>query len=299
MTPRLLATLLLACATRTASALAVQASPSRTTAGSASPLLSEATLAELQRSEFVELPNFASPEQVRALVDDIALLRSSPGTGRSASAQRGSVEWYELMPTPPSVAARGDGRGVLLEMVAGLQLELEQHLRVELSAEHTELKYAFYPTGGFYQRHVDAMNVGKVAREWSFILYLNERWKPSDGGHLRVFDAGSGVAGSGTLLADFTSGHSPLLSGAGHVDIAPRAGTLALFRSDTVPHEVRHTSAKRMCVIGWLHRELSDAEAPVEPDEGEMSELALALKRHYEGKGERIKGFQSVDRAVS
>lgn len=245
------------------------------------------------------LPDFASPEQVRALVDDIALLRNSPGTGRSASAQRGSVEWYELLPNAPVVAAAGEGRGVLLEMVSRLHSELEEHAGVELSAEHTELKYAFYPTGGFYQRHVDAMNVGKIAREWSFILYLNEQWKPSDGGHLRVFDAGSGVSGSGTLLADFTSGHSPLLSGAGYVDIAPRAGTLALFRSDTVPHEVRHTSARRMCVIGWLHRELSDAEAPAEPDEGEMSELALALKRHYEGKGERIKGFQSVDKALA
>lgn len=166
------------------------------------------------------------------------------------------------------------------------------------SARVRRLKYAFYPTGGFYQRHIDAMNVGRLAREWSFILYLNQGWRQSDGGHLRVFEAGSGVRGSGTLLADFTAGHSPLLSPAQHVDIAPRAGTLVVFRSDTVPHEVRHTSAKRMAIIGWLHRELGEAEAPAEPPEEELSELALALKRHYEGRGEKIKGFESLD-AVS
>ena len=81
--------------------------------------------------------------------------------------------------------------------------------------------------------------------------------------------------------------------------MAPQAGTLVVFKSDTVPHEVRHTSAKRMCIIGWLHRELSEAEAPAEVEEAELSELGLALKRHYESKGEKIKGFQSVDRVSS
>ena len=104
---------------------------------------------------------------------------------------------------------------------------------------------------------------------------------------------------SPSLLAWATAAEeTPLLSPAQHVDIAPRAGTLVVFRSDTVPHEVRHTSAKRMAIIGWLHRELGEAEAPAEPPEEELSELALALKRHYEGRGEKIKGFESVD-AVS
>lgn len=261
------------------------------------PALSEASLAELQQQAIVAIPNFISPSLVTSLVEDIELLRDTPDAGRSASAHRGTVQWYELLPTAPQVAAKSRGRQQLLEIVSRLQRELEVHGGMELS--RTELKYAFYPTGGFYQRHVDAMNVGRVAREWSFILYLNPHWQQSDGGHLRVFEPESGVRGSGTLLADFTAGHSPLLSSAGFVDIAPQAGTMVLFKSDTVPHEVRHTSAKRMCVIGWLHRELSEAEAPPEAEEAELSELALALKRHYEGRGERIKGFQSVDQAVA
>ena len=60
------------------------------------------------------------------------------------------------------------------------------------------------------------------------------------------------MRGSGTLLADFTAGHSPLLSPAQHVDIAPRAGTLVVFRSD-VPHEVLDTSASRLAMVGWFN----------------------------------------------
>ena len=52
----------------------------------------------------------------------------------------------------------------------------------------TELKYAYYPHGGHYRRHVDALNANTAtSREYSFILYLNEGWRESHGGHLRVF----------------------------------------------------------------------------------------------------------------
>jgi Rps23 Pro-64 3,4-dihydroxylase Tpa1-like proline 4-hydroxylase len=108
------------------------------------------------------------------------------------------------------------------------------------------------------------MNTGSVAREWSFLLYLNEHWTPSDGGHLRIHD----VDGSGQ-----------------HRDVAPEAGTLVLFKSDTVPHEVRPTTASRMAIVGWLHRH---QQAP-EVDEDSLSELGRALLEHYRSKGETIK----------
>ena len=37
-----------------------------------------------------------------------------------------------------------------------------------------------------------------------------------------------------------------------YVDVKPRAGTLALFRSD-VPHEVLDTTASRLAVAGWFN----------------------------------------------
>ena len=111
------------------------------------------------------------------------------------------------------------------------------------------------------------MNTGSIAREWSFLLYLNEHWTPSDGGHLRIY----GVQGE--------SGQEH------HRDVAPKAGTLVIFKSDTVPHEVRPTTASRLAVVGWLHRH---QQAP-EVDEESLSELGRALLEHYRSKGEVIK----------
>ena len=79
-----------------------------------------------------------------------------------------------------------------------LQEDIERRSGTRLDAD-CELKYAHYPCGGRYQRHVDGMNAGSVAREYSFLLYLNAGWAPRDGGHLRVFDldeAGHDLLGS-------------------------------------------------------------------------------------------------------
>jgi Rps23 Pro-64 3,4-dihydroxylase Tpa1-like proline 4-hydroxylase len=66
---------------------------------------------------------------------------------------------------------------------------LEDAFDMQLEARLTDLKYAFYPTGGHYQRHVDGLNVGTKRREFSFVLYLNRGWRESDRGHLRVYDS--------------------------------------------------------------------------------------------------------------
>ena len=41
------------------------------------------------------------------------------------------------------------------------------------------------------------------------------------------------------------------------VDVPPKAGTLVLFRSDTVPHEVLETSAERLAIAGKKQRAIS------------------------------------------
>ena len=55
-----------------------------------------------------------------------------------------------------------------------------------------ELKYACYPTGGHYRRHLDAFNTVTRERLYSFILYLNQGWTPNVGGKLRVYEDDGG-----------------------------------------------------------------------------------------------------------
>ena len=93
-----------------------------------------------------------------------------------------------------------------------------------LDSELLEMMYLYYPNGGYYRRHCDSeQEPGCISsvREWSFVLYLNEEWHQRQGGYLR-------------LHRDNTS-NSRLPN---YIDIEPRCGTLAIFRSKRMPHEV-------------------------------------------------------------
>jgi len=98
-----------------------------------------------------------------------------------------------------------------------------------------ELLYAYYPRGGYYRRHRDSVpNSASVLRKYSLLLYLNdERWNPEvDGGRLRIHLDGGGD-------------EIPAGGGPEYVDVDPIGGTLVLFRSELVPHEVLDTRNER------------------------------------------------------
>jgi SM-20-related protein len=99
-------------------------------------------------------------------------------------------------------------------------VELEAHLAV-------------YPPGSGYGIHVDRFS-DDDARVVSVVLYLNDAWRPEDGGCLRLH---LGDAGSATSR-----------------DIAPRAGTLAVFLADRFPHEVLPARRERYSLTGWFLR---------------------------------------------
>ena len=147
-----------------------------------------------------------------------------------------------------------------------------------LTPSRTEGLYVYYPNGGFYRRHVDAAPKGlgysSEARAFSYLLYLNEGWREEDGGCLRLFTRGPGGSGGredGTLgtfrrarsflqvrragiryLMD-TSCKKPRHDAATFVDVEPRAGTLVVFSSDEIEHEVLDTFAPRLVLAGWWH----------------------------------------------
>ena len=221
--------------------------------------------------QFCALPNFLDASLVADFAADVDSLRERL-TPAAASPGHGSVEWLELSPEAPPADAADDARGVrareaLLHFVGDLQQHIESQTGITLDA-HCELKYAYYPCGGGYQKHIDgvAWRSSTVAREYSFLLYLNEGWQPGDGGHLRVFDLGGSH---------------------GHVDIPPAAGTLVVFKSDVVPHEVMPTFRKRLAIVGWLHRHVE----PVEEDEDDesLSPLARAIMEHYRSQGKDVR----------
>lgn len=153
-------------------------------------------------------------------------LRLRPAsTGRNAGVRlaghRGDdTLWLD---NPACGAAAGD----LLVALDGLREGLNRRLTLGLAS--VEAHYAHYPVGAGYARHVDGFRQDD-ARVLSLVLYLNRDWPADAGGALRL--------------------HLP----EGHRDIAPLQGTLAIFLSAGVEHEVLPATQPRFSVAAWFRQ---------------------------------------------
>lgn len=109
----------------------------------------------------------------------------------------------------------------------GLRGDLNR--RLLLGLDEVEAHFAHYPPGAGYARHRDRFR-SDDARVLSLVLYLNPDWPDHAGGALRL--------------------HLP----GGPHDIAPRAGTVALFLSAEVEHEVLPADRARFSVAAWFRQ---------------------------------------------
>ncbi|MFY2764102.1 2OG-Fe(II) oxygenase [Arenimonas sp. MALMAid1274] len=115
-------------------------------------------------------------------------------------------------------------------LLAGLdQLRVELNRRLLLGLDEVEAHFAHYPVGASYARHRDRFR-SDDARVLSLVVYLNPDWPGDAGGALRL--------------------HLP----EGPQDIAPRQGTLAVFLSDGIEHEVRPATRPRFSVAAWFRQ---------------------------------------------
>lgn len=112
--------------------------------------------------------------------------------------------------------------------------ELKQVLnrRCFLGLKSFEGHFARYPIGSFYKRHLDQFH-SVPHRIVTVILYLNDSWKETDGGQLRMY--------------------FPQEDGSERVeDVLPIGGRLVVFLSEEIPHEVMPTQKERISITGWL-----------------------------------------------
>lgn len=141
--------------------------------------------------------------------------------GRRPAAHRGDHTLWLDDPACGLAAAN------LLLALDTLRSGLNQRLLLGLAS--VEAQFAHYPVGAGYARHVDGFRHDD-ARVLSLVVYLNRDWPADAGGALRL--------------------HLP----AGQQDIAPVQGTLAIFLSAGVEHEVMASTRPRFSVAAWFRQ---------------------------------------------
>lgn len=163
-------------------------------------------------------------QECRARANQGALQPAGVGRGNAHGVQEGvrgdHIQWLEL-----GQCAAGDR---YLAMLDDLRGQLNQALYLGL--EDYEGHFALYPPGTFYQKHLDRFR-DDDRRAVSAVFYLNSDWLPEQGGALRLY------------LADGRE-----------LDVLPEAGTLVLFLSADLPHEVLPATRERLSLTGWLRR---------------------------------------------
>ena len=92
--------------------------------------------------------------------------------------------------------------------------------------------FAVYPEGGFYDRHLDSFE-GARNRVMSLVVYLNEDWTEEQGGALVIWPERAGE------------------TDAPAVRLLPLGSGVAFMLSETVPHAVEVTRARRYAIAGW------------------------------------------------
>lgn len=211
----------------------LQAVPGPLPAGSPAPDRLDLLLETLAQNGYASLPDFLSQDTTAALLGELHTLFQA---GKAHAAGIGLGNDYRVLPTVRNdiilwldPANLPPAQAVYWQALEDLRLRLNH--RYFLGLTDYESHFAQYPPGGFYKRHLDVFR-GTSRRRISSVFYLNLPWSSVDGGQLRLY-----------LPGDQTETW---------VDILPLAGSLVVFDSQTIEHEVLPALRPRASLAGWL-----------------------------------------------
>ena len=185
----------------------------------------------LCQQDYLVLPNALTDAGVEALRTELQDFRTA-GRLRPAAVGRGqNRQLANHTRSDLTCWLTGETAAQQQWLAAMTMLRTMLNQRLLLGLNDYECHYACYPAGAFYRRHVDSFR-GNNARQISTVLYLNEDWHDADGGLLKLYQ-----------------GDQELIS------VKPEAGTLVIFLSETVPHEVTEARRERLSIAGWMRRD--------------------------------------------
>ena len=186
--------------------------------------------AQLRQRDYLVIPDAITPDTAAALRAELLQFREQ---GRLQPAAVGHGNDRQLATqTRSDLTCWLTGETLVQQGWLAAMEDLRQALNQQLMLGLVEYEchYACYPPGSFYRRHLDAFR-GNNARQVSTVLYLNPDWSAADGGQLYLY-----------------RDQEPLET------VTPLAGTLVVFLTEYVPHEVLEARRERLSIAGWLRR---------------------------------------------
>lgn len=179
---------------------------------------------------FIILPDII-PEPIREEL--LAAVKIAQPVMRPAAIGRGADEHQNQFVRRDRIAWLDPATSTLNGWFSGLaRLREALNERLFLGLWDFECHLAHYQNGAFYKRHYDAFS-GRSNRRVSLVAYLNSGWSPEQGGELVLFTA-------------------PEKDNQCAVKVTPLLGTLVLFLSEDIPHEVLPVTRDRFSVAGWF-----------------------------------------------
>ncbi len=163
-------------------------------------------------------------QECRARAQSGALAPAGVGRGQGQAVREGirgdQIQWLE------------PGQHAACDQYLAAMDELRQALNqaLYLGLEDYESHFALYPPGAFYQKHLDRFR-DDDRRTLSAVFYLNDDWQAEQGGALRIYPGNAQPQ-----------------------DLLPSAGSLVLFISAELPHEVLPATRERLSLTGWFRR---------------------------------------------
>jgi SM-20-related protein len=174
-------------------------------------------------------PNALSPRLLSQLVDHLQLMPAShfksAGIGRESNHMLNDVVRTDAISWINNESLAGEA---WLRWTDSLQFYVNRHLFMGLFS--FESHFSHYAQGDFYKKHQDAFK-GEANRVLSIVVYLNREWLTEDGGELVIY-----------------TGIPELYT----VKILPAFGTLVVFLSEEIPHEVLTAKRDRFSIAGWF-----------------------------------------------
>jgi SM-20-related protein len=174
-------------------------------------------------------PNALSPRLLSQLVEHLQRIPASnfksAGIGRESNHMLNDVVRTDAISWINDESLAGEA---WLHWADSLQSYVNRHLFMGLFS--FESHFAHYTQGDFYKKHQDAFK-GEANRVLSVVVYLNREWLTDDGGELVIY------TGAPELYT---------------LKVLPNFGTLVVFLSEDIPHEVLMAKRDRFSIAGWF-----------------------------------------------